>query len=292
MILNVSGRTDIVAFYTKWFMNRYKEGYVDVRNPFYKKLVNRIYFKDVELIVFCTKDPRPIIPYLKDIKQKIIFHVTLTPYKSSIEPNVGDKNLIIDSIKEISKIIGKENVYVRYDPIFISDKYNLLYHEKAFKKMCSLLNGYTENIIVSFLDEYKNTKKNRVVLGYKYFKESDYEFIGNVFSKIAKDNNMTIRTCYEKRNLVEYGFLDEPCVSRELAFKMTGKIYKKWTARGCACASMVDIGVYNCCPHLCKYCYANFDEDLIKVNIKEHDPNSSLLIGHLNKDDEIKIRRE
>ena len=61
MILNVSGRCDIVAFYSKWFMNRYNEGYVDVRNPFYPKLVSRIYFSDVDLIVFCTKNPLPIL---------------------------------------------------------------------------------------------------------------------------------------------------------------------------------------------------------------------------------------
>lgn len=73
MILNVSGRTDIVAFYSKWFIKRYQEGYVDVRNPFYPKLVSRIYFKDVDLIVFCTKNPKPIIPFLKYIKQPIIF---------------------------------------------------------------------------------------------------------------------------------------------------------------------------------------------------------------------------
>ena len=67
MILNVSGRTDIVAFYTEWFMNRYKEGYVMVRNPFNYHLVNEIYFEDVDLIVFCTKNPLPIIDRIKEI---------------------------------------------------------------------------------------------------------------------------------------------------------------------------------------------------------------------------------
>ncbi len=290
MILNVSGRCDIVAFYSKWFMNRYKEGFVDTRNPFYPKLVSRIYFKDVELIVFCTKNPEPIISYLKDISQKILFHVTLTPYKEEIEPRVLHKEKIIDNIKKISKIIGKDNIYVRYDPIFLSDDYDLSYHEKAFSKMCSLLKGYVKHIIISFLDEYKNTKNNRHVLKYKYFTESDYEFIGKTFSRIAKENDMDIRTCYEKRNLVKYGFLDDVCVSRELAYKMTGKIYKKWTARNCGCCSMVDIGEYNSCNHLCKYCYANFDESLITKNMKNHDPDSSLLIGHLKDDDEIKVR--
>ena len=91
MILNVSGRTDIVAFYSEWFMNRYKEGYVMVRNPFYPKMVSKINFKDVDLILFCTKNPLPIIPYLKEIDKPIIFHTTLTPYKKDIEPNVIPK---------------------------------------------------------------------------------------------------------------------------------------------------------------------------------------------------------
>ena len=73
MILFVSGRTDIVAFYTPWFINRYKVGYVDVRNPFYPSLVSRIYFDDVDLLYFCTKNPLPIIPYLKEFKKKVLF---------------------------------------------------------------------------------------------------------------------------------------------------------------------------------------------------------------------------
>ena len=120
MILNVSGRTDIVAFYTRWFMNRYKEGYVDVRNPFYPKLVSRINFDDVDLIMFCTKNPIPIVKFLKDIDKPILFHVTLTPYKKDIEPNVPPKGLIIEAIKKISSIIGACNIVVRYDPIYSS----------------------------------------------------------------------------------------------------------------------------------------------------------------------------
>ena len=61
MILNVSGRTDIIAFYEKWFMNRLNAGFVDVRNPFNPNLVSRINFSDVDLILFCTKNPIPIL---------------------------------------------------------------------------------------------------------------------------------------------------------------------------------------------------------------------------------------
>lgn len=289
MILNVSGRTDIIAFYSKWFLNRLKEGYVDVRNPFNANLVSRINFEDVDLILFCTKNPIPIIDKLDNIKIPYIFHITITPYKNDIEPNLPSKSDIIKAVKKISTTIGIENVYVRYDPIFISEKYNIEYHIKAFTKLCSLLKGYVKTIIVSFIDNYQNVRKNLPYLKYRSFTEEDYKLIGENFSKIAKNNNMVVQTCFEERNLTEYGFTKGECMSKELAFKLTGKTYKKWQARkgnACNCVDLVDIGVYNSC----KYCYANYDESKVKVNIKNHDVNSSLLIGQLKQSDIIKER--
>ena len=295
MVLNVSGRTDVVAFYIEWFMNRYKEGFVDVRNPFNPKLVSRIYFSDVDAIVFCTKNPTPILKYIDKIKQPILFHITLTPYKKDIEPNVLPKGIIIESIKKLSKLIDKNNIYVRYDPIFISDKYNLDYHIKSFDSLCSKLNGYVKHIIISFMDEYKNVSKNDYIIKSKQITDLDYEIIGKNFSKIAECYNMTIQTCSEERNLVEYGFQKKDCISHELAFKLTGKTnFKSWKARNnknCKCIEMVDIGMYNTCKHYCKYCYANYDEKNIEKNVKLHDKNSSLLIGYLKEDDIIKIRK-
>ena len=293
MILNVSGRTDIIAFYSKWFLNRLKEGYVDVRNPFNPNLVSRINFEDVDLILFCTKNPIPIVDKLNDIKIPYIFHITITPYKNDIEPNLPSKSDIIKAVKKISTTIGIENVYVRYDPIFISEKYNIEYHIKAFTKLCSLLKGYVKTIIVSFIDNYQNVRKNLPYLKYRSFTEEDYKLIGENFSKIAKKNNMVVQTCFEERNLTEYGFTKGECMSKELAFKLTGKTYKKWQARkgnACNCVELVDIGVYNSCNHLCKYCYANYDESKVKVNIKNHDVNSSLLIGQLKQSDIINER--
>lgn len=293
MILNVSVRTDIVAFYSDWFMNRYHEGFVDVRNPFNQDLVSRIYFEDVALILFCTKNPLPIIDRLKEINKPILFHVTITPYKEDIEPNVPSKAKIIEAIKKLSQIVGIDNLSVRYDPIFISDKYTVDYHIKAFTRLCTLLNGHVNKIIVSFIDDYKNVRKNEKSLNYKAFTEQDYKSIGENFSAIAKSNNMTVQTCFEKRNLVEYGFTKGECLSHELAFKLTGKTYKNWTARKeklCNCVQMVDIGTYNSCKHFCKYCYANYDEKQVTTNYQNHNKNSSLLVGKLKESDIIKRR--
>lgn len=293
MILNVSGRCDIVAFYTDWFMNRYKEGYVDVRNPFYPKQVSRIYFDDVDTIMFCTKNPIPIINRLKEIDKPILFHVTLTSYKKDIEPGVPNKDKVIDAIKEISKIIGIENIYVRYDPILINDKYSLNYHVKAFNRLCERLDGYVKHIIISFIDDYKNVRNNKDDLGLKELTKDDLKKIGINFSTSANNHGMTVQTCFEKENLTEYGFIKKDCVDINLAFRLTGKTnFKKWKARSCGCVEMADIGVYNTCMHFCKYCYANYDEKQVIENTKKHNPNSSLLIGELAKDDVIKIRKK
>ena len=294
MILNVSGRTDIVAFYTPWFMKRYDEGFVDVRNPFYPKLVNRIYFEDVDLILFCTKNPIPILNYINKIDKKIIFHVTLTPYKKDIEPNVPKKPDIIKAIKKLSNIIGIDNLYIRYDPIFISDKYNIHYHINAFDKLCKILNGYVKHFIISFMDDYQNVHKNMKYIKARRMVEDDYKAIGMSFSKSASENGMTVQTCFEDINLVQYGFKKADCLSHELAYKLTGKTnFKSYNIRKgnkCKCVSMVDIGSYNTCMHFCKDCYANYDEKMVSKNILKHNQNSTILLDYLKDDDIIKRR--
>ena len=295
MILNVSGRTDIAAFYTPWFMNRYHEGFVDVRNPFYPKLVSRIYFSDVDAIMFCTKNPIPILPYLEKIDKPKIFHITLTPYLKDIETRVPDKVKIIEAIKQVSTMLGSEYTYVRYDPVFINDKYTIDYHIKMFERMCKQLEGYITHIIISFLDDYKNVRKNLKILNPKVLTREDYKKIGENFANIAKEHHMTVQTCFEEENLVEYGFIKEECLGIELAKKLTGKEkFKKWKARTggkCNCVEMVDIGVYNTCSHFCKYCYANYDEKKVMENMNKHDITSSLIIGNLEPDDIIKVRK-
>lgn len=295
MILFVSGRTDIPAFYSNWFINRVKAGFVDVRNPFNQKLVSRIYFSDVDLIMFCSKNPLPMINKLKMLKVPVLFHVTITSYGKDVEPNIPDKRLIIEGVKKLSLVLGIDNVVVRYDPIFLSDKYNVDYHIKAFDKLCKNLNGYVNKIIVSFMDEYKNVRSNKNILKYRAFTREDYKKIGEAFSKSAHDNGMSVQTCFEDEDLTEYGFVKGECLSHELAYILTGKKFKSSNVRKekkCECVQMVDIGDYNSCMHMCKYCYANYDEKAVSSNFERHDDNSSLLIGSIQSDDVIKVRKK
>lgn len=295
MILFASGRTDIPAFYSNWFINRVKAGFVDVRNPFNQNLVSRINFSDVDLIMFCSKNPLPMIDKLKMLKVPVLFHVTITPYSKDVEPNIPDKRLIIEGVKKLSLVLGIDNVVLRYDPIFLSDKYNVDYHIRAFDKLCKNLNGYVNKIIVSFMDEYKNVRINKNILKYRTFTREDYKKIGEAFSKSAMDNGMSVQTCFEDNDLTEYGFVKGECLSHELAYILTGKKFKSSNVRKekkCECVQMVDIGDYNSCMHMCKYCYANYDEKAVSSNFKMHDDNSSLLIGSVQSDDVIKVRKK
>ena len=295
MILFASGRTDIPAFYSNWFINRVKAGFVDVRNPFNHNLVSRINFSDVDLIMFCSKNPLPMIDKLKMLKVPVLFHVTITPYSKDVEPNIPDKRLIIEGVKKLSLVLGIDNVVLRYDPIFLSDKYNVDYHIRAFDKLCKNLNGYVNKIIVSFMDEYKNVRSNKNILKYRAFTREDYKKIGEAFSKSAHDNGMSVQTCFEDNDLTQYGFIKGECLSHELAYILTGKKFKSSNVRKekkCECVQMVDIGDYNSCMHMCKYCYANYDEKAVSSNFERHDDNSSLLIGSIQSDDVIKVRKK
>lgn len=295
MILNASGRTDIIAFYSDWFFQRMKEGYLDVRNPFYPKQVSRIFFSSVDAIVFCTKNPIPLLSHLDEIKVPFVLQVTLTGYGKDIEPFVPDKKKIILALQEVSKKIGRENVFVRYDPIFLNKKYTVSYHIRSFRKLVAFLAPFVSCFIISFLDDYKNVNYHQKELQTIPFKEEDYKQIGIAFSMIAKEHQVKVQTCAEKRNLTEYGFSKGSCVDLSLAYRLTGKSkWKKWSARKnkfCECVQMVDVGVYNTCGHFCRYCYANYDEKKVSENRKKHFLDSSLLIGRLEQDDIVKERK-
>ena len=120
MIIQTGMRTDIPAFYSKWFLNRIKEGYVLVRNPYNERQVTRYCLAPdvVDLIAFCTKNPAPMLPYMNVLKPYgQYWFVTITPYGRDIEPNVPDKEKVMDDFKKLSDIVGVDSMGWRYDPM-------------------------------------------------------------------------------------------------------------------------------------------------------------------------------
>lgn len=292
MIINTGMRTDIPAFYSKWLLNRIKEGFVYVRNPYSKSQVTKYSLNPVvvDCLAFCTKNPHPLIPDLEQLdKYKQFWFVTINPYGKDIEPNVPDKKQVIEDFKTLSEHIGVDAVALRYDPILINKQFDVEMHIKCFERLLSQLKGYTHDCTISFLDLYEKVRRNAPDL--RPTNEAEQRKIAEAFSKIGKENNIIIHACCEKSYLKEYGIDITGCMSQEIvekAIKNKLNTPKNNSKRPeCNCLMGNDIGAYNTCMHLCKYCYANTDQNLVKENVKKHNPNSPFLIGELEFDDKI-----
>lgn len=292
MIINTGMRTDIPAFYSKWLLNRINEGYVYVRNPFFRNKVTKYRLDPnvVDCLAFCTKNPHPLVNYLSELdKFRQFWFITITPYGKEIEPNVPDKRQVIKDFKKISLHIGINSIALRYDPIIINNKYTIEYHIKCFDKLLSELSGYTRDCTISFIDLYEKVKKNAPEM--REVTREEQILLAKEFVTIGKKYNIKIHGCCEEDFLKEYGVDITGCMSKEIVERaIDNKLIVPITNRkraGCNCLLGNDIGEYNTCMHLCKYCYANFSKDLVLENIKKHNPNSPFLIGQLEENDEI-----
>ncbi|MDE5714921.1 MAG: DUF1848 domain-containing protein [Anaeroplasmataceae bacterium] len=298
MIIHTGQRTDIPAFYSKWFINRIKEGYVLVRNPYYPKLVTKFILdpKVVDVIGFCTKNPRPMFPYLEDLKNfGQLWYVSITGFENDLEPNVPSIQQVIEDFKYLSNQLGKESVIWRYTPIIINEKYTLQRHVETFKSIAEQLDGYTSLAIFGFIDLYDKLKRNHPEL--KDCSDEDKIILAKEFSKIAKEHHLELRLCSKEKWLKDYGIDVDGCIRLEDYEKCIHaklNIKQKMQARKnfCSCYLANDIGSYNSCLHLCSYCYANGNKDFILKNYKNHDVNSPLLIGNLEDGDEIRQAKQ
>ena len=164
MLLSVSRRTDIPNYYSEWFYNRIKAGFVYVRNPMNYRQVSEIRLTPdgTDCIIFWTKNPAPMMERLDELKEyAYYFQFTLTGYGRDVERNLPDKRtVLIPAFQNLSDRIGRERVIWRYDPIFFSDQYTREYHLNAFRCIAKALRGYTEKCVISFVDIYPKNRKN------------------------------------------------------------------------------------------------------------------------------------
>ena len=298
MIINTGNRTDIPAYFSDWFYNRIREGYVLARNPYYPQQVTRLTLSPevVDCLCFCTKNPEPMLARLHELDGYGQFwFVTITPYGKDIEPGVPDKKLVMASFQQLSRKVGKHAIGWRYDPIFLSEKYSLEFHLRAFEEMARELCGYTEQCVISFIDLYEKTKKN--FPGVRAVNRADQEWIAQTFVEIGAKFGMQIYTCLEGTHLARFGVDTSGCMTQKIIEKAIGEnleIPKNLSAvrEGCNCLLGNDIGMYNTCSQGCLYCYANYDMDTVRQNCKLHDPKSPLLIGHLRDEDVVKEARQ
>ncbi len=292
MIINTGQRTDIPAFYSEWLSNRLSEGIVCVRNPYNPQQVSRYHLNPnvIDVIGFCSKNPAPFFKYMdlvKDYGQ--YWFVTITCYDNDIEPNVPDKLKVMDDFRTLSGMVGLSSIGWRYDPILINDKYTTDFHITAFEEMATYLDGYTETVVISFIDLFEKVRRNFPEA--KMVTREEKFYLGQAMSEIAHKHHMTLKPCGEGEFLSRFGADCRGCMTVETYEHAIGKrliVPKKKPSRSeCACYLSGDIGAYDTCGHLCRYCYANNDNEKVKINMRNHDPNSPFLIGDYKSDDII-----
>ncbi|MBS7006774.1 DUF1848 domain-containing protein [Anaerostipes sp.] len=299
MILSVSRRTDIPAFYGDWFLNRIKEGFVLVRNPVNPKQVSWIALtrENVDCIVFWTKNPSNFMHRLKELKDyPFYFQFTLNGYGKEIEPGIPDKEQrMIPLFKELSGQIGRERNIWRYDPVLISEKYSLEWQIRKFEEMAASLGGYADRVVISFLDVYKKIKIRLSHMGIRPLTEEEVFSFAEAAGAAAGKHGMEVVTCAEKYDLSCFGIQPGSCVDRRLVEKVIGmdiSVDKDKNQRSeCGCAASIDIGAYDTCPNGCVYCYANRDDVSVKKKTEKYSPESLALCSEPDAYDRIKERK-
>ncbi len=276
VIVSASRATDIPAFYAKWFFDRLDKGYTIWTNP-YNGIASYVSFANCRFIVFWSKNPAPLLPYLPQLKKRGIgFYIqfTLNDYEAEhLEPNVPKLNDRIDTFKQIVDSYGIGHAIWRFDPLILTDKIGT---EELLGKIRDIgisLRGYIEKLVFSFADiaRYRKVGANLSLADIRYQEWTEIQmldFSRNLSSLNENELHIRLATCAERIDLTTYGIEHNRCIDPDLIsrFTMDDDTLQLWLHRAakdkgqrrdCGCIISKDIGAYNTCPHGCLYCYAN-----------------------------------
>lgn len=293
MILSIDFRTDIPAFYSEWILNRFREGYLMFRNPAAPNIVHKVILdKDhIEGIMWCSKDYSKILSDLHEITDKFpsVFHYTITGYEDDIEPNVPEVSKSISCFRKLSEMYGKDKVIWRYDPIFLTDYYNVTTHVMNFGYICRALQNYTDRVVINFITMYDKVKRHMPELKEMTYNEK-YKILFNLI-QVCNDYGMKLQTCGNGLQFKDLEGVEVTGCLDTNVLRLMGintDYLRKPSQFGCMCYPNTSVGAYNTCMHKCKYCYASADFEQCEKNYyTNHDPHSPLLLGHLNAEDKI-----
>jgi DNA repair photolyase len=304
VIVSASRETDLPRFYADWFVERLREGWCEWKNPFNGEM-RKVSFDKTRMIVFWSKNPRPMLERLDEVEsfgfRQYYFQFTLNDYvNEGLEPNVPCVEERIDTFRRIADRIGRERVIWRFDPLLLTDKISIDVLLERIAKIGRQLKGYTEKLVFSFIDiaSYRKVQKNLAGYGVREFSADEQVQFAKGLAELNKDLGLELATCGESVGLSEYGIKHNKCVDDELMMRLFNDDAKlmefigaeydmfngwqimkskkdKGQRKACGCIVSKDIGAYNTCPHLCRYCYANSHDSIVMSNWKSHCENPS-----------------
>lgn len=282
MILNISFRTDIVSMYPEWLADTLlNKEYIGSRNPYNNK-VQLFATKDIEGIIFCSKNYRKLLPYVKNINEKYhcLYHYTITPYEDDIEPNVPDVIESVHTLKQLSNIVGKDKIILRFDPILLNPKYTKDTIYRSFHYIVRHTCNYVKQYTFNFVSVYGKVKKNFPDL--EPISKEDKEEIATELGKIAIEYGIYLQTCILDKEYL--GIHNEGCITPK-TLELNIKPSKSPLLNNCMCTvHTYGIGDYNTCTNGCKYCYATS-----YISKERNMMESYLSLGDISETDKVTI---
>lgn len=223
-VLSVSRATDIPAFYSEWFFNRLEEGYCKWRNPF-NGVENYVSFENVRFIVFWSKNPAPLIPYLDRLKKRGIncyIQYTLNDYEAEgLEPGVPAIKQRVETFHQLAETLGAQGVVWRFDPMVLTDNIGISELLQKVSSIADRLHGYTDTLVFSFADiaGYRKVGRNLTSHGVRYEEWTEVKMreFASRLSQLNKECgwNLKLRTCVERIDLSEFSVEHSRCIDDE-----------------------------------------------------------------------------
>lgn len=297
MIISASYKTDIPAFYGKWFINRLRAGYCKTINPYGHQIYTvSLLPEEVDGFVFWTKNVGPFLPHVAEIYQRgypFVIQHTINGYPHELEARVLDNSLTVSHMKYLADTYGAERLVWRYDPLLFSSLTPLDWHRRNFAALATRLCGTTNEVVISFAQLYKKTVQNVEAAArsahftWDEHKDSEYVLEQGLklvaeFAQIAASYGMSLKICAQKAFLIS-GIAEEAhCIDarriERIAHQPLRKIQQKGNRKECGCFASKDIGEYDTCPHGCVYCYAVQQRGIALKRYRAHDPEREFLL--------------
>ncbi|MDO4539202.1 MAG: DUF1848 family protein [Coriobacteriales bacterium] len=295
----MSFRTDVPAFYFEWWHNRLQAGFFDVRNPYYPTKVSRqsLAPEHFDGIYYISKNFAPMLDPRYNLPELVrtfpsVFNFTINPYGSFMEPNVPLLKRRLETLQQLSDIVGPARLMWGYNPLLITERFNLNWHLEALPLMFEEIAPYVSRFSFDVVSLYDKVKRNAPDV--RPPSASEYQAIVTLIGELCAEHHLTVRLCPQKGDLTALGIEQAVCMPVSWLAQANGLTPKPrvrpQTLESCMiCGSVAhrDVGTYDTCPHLCRYCYANASPSRVRKTQRAYDPRSTMLCDAPRPGDEI-----
>jgi len=269
LIISASRRTDIPAFYSFWFMDKVRKGSVLVRNPFGGG-VREVSLKpaDVDGIVFWSRNYQPFeesLTELSDAGYGFYLQFTIIGYPKWLDPGSPRPEAAAETAHLLARRYGPTSVVWRYDPVILAGGLDAAWHLSNFARLAAMMEGATDECVISFMDFYAKFSKTLPALMAKenaplaHPGKGELRSLAEAMAQTAGGKGIKMSACCEPED-IRGSLAAASCVDvrrmETVIKKGLPEIPGRPTRKFCGCAQSADIGAYDTCPAGCAYCYA------------------------------------